>query len=280
MLVNMTKMLQECKSRNKAVIAFNVYNLETILAVFETANHLKTPVIIAFGEKDMSYAPMEVIACIVSKLSHETETPIALHLDHAQRSISVLRAIRCGFTSIMYDGSRLDLKANIKQTRSIVEMAQPVNISVEGELGWVKMQDEQYNEKMRACMTWPEHARLFVEKTGVDALAVAIGTAHGVYKGEPKLDLERLEEIAREVPNTPLVLHGCSGLSDELLKECIVRGVAKININTEISRTALRKASEVLSAPIDETMRFEHVLLDCRIEMARIIKHYLNLCSL
>jgi len=279
MLVNMSGILSETKRRGKAAVAFNVYNLETILAVLEASRELGTPVIVAFGEKYISYAPMDVISKMVKTLVCDSNIPIALHLDHAQSIASIVKAIKCGFTSVMFDGSRLDLKTNIKQTRRIVEIAQPAGISVEGELGYVTMQNEQNKDNIRANMTWPEHARLFVEKTGIDALAVAIGTVHGIYKGTPKLDFERLEEIAQEVPNTPLVLHGCSGLSDDILKECIGKGVAKLNINTELSMAALKKASDVLSKDLNEDFRFEHLLLDCRIEIARVAKHYLEVCS-
>jgi len=278
MLVDLGTLLQHAKKEKKAIGAFNVYNLETIMAVVEAGKKMNSPIIISFGEGYFSYAPIEAIAAVVKEICTKLEIPVVLHLDHAKELKSIARAIRCGFTSVMYDGSALPLHENILNTRNIVEYAHAVGVSVEGELGYMNNEDGSFElgVELEKGYTRPQDAAEYVKNTGIDALAIAVGNAHGIYKGTPTLDFTRLGEIEQKV-DIPLVLHGCSGIPDALIKQAISMGVCKINVNTEISTTAVRAAREFLGNHTEKSLRFETVLLDTRQKMTENIEAYIKL---
>jgi len=243
MLANLNDVLIPAREKGYAIGSFNVHNLETVQAVFNAATSLNLPVIIAFGEKVSHITDMQLIAKCVCVLASRTSLPIVLHLDHCKSEDLIVKAIQAGFTSVMYDGSGLKKSENIEKTATIVKIAHAAEVTVEAELGYVPAEDTgQTITEDR--LTGPEEAKEFVEKTGCDALAVAIGTIHGNYIGEPKIYHNRLKKIA-EVVSVPLVLHGGSGNTEKDLVLAINEGIAKININTEISNAAIKQLREI-----------------------------------
>ena len=280
MLTTLSTLLTEAKQEKKAVGAFNVYNLETILAVVEAANRLKSPVILSFGEGYFTHAPVEVIATIVKEICTPLDIQVALHLDHAKELTSIARAIRAGFTSVMYDGSALPLSENIQKTKYIVEYAHAVGVSVEGELGYMNNEDGTCEEglDLKKGYTRVQDAAAYVNGTGIDALAIAVGNAHGIYKGRPTLDFGRLDEIS-QAATVPIVLHGCSGIPDDYIKKAVSLGVAKINVNTEISTGAVMAAREFLTKNTEKGLRFETVLMDARHTMSATVERFIKLLS-
>ncbi|GHU74230.1 fructose-bisphosphate aldolase [Clostridia bacterium] len=212
-----------------AVCAFNVENMEMAQAVVEAAEALRSPVIIQTTSGTLKYSPPAVFAGIVHALAKASSVPIALHLDHGDSLERVRACLDAGYTSVMFDGSRLPFDENVDLTRRAVEMAG--GVPVEGEIGAVGGKEDGHSAQ--AALTDPDQAVEFARLTGVSALAVAIGTAHGVYKSEPRLDVELLDVIARRVP-VPIVLHGTSGISAGQVRECIAHGIRKVNVATEL----------------------------------------------
>lgn len=243
MLVNLNEVLIPARKMGYAIGSFNVYSLETIQVIFEAAAALHLPVIIAFREKDSTVADLQLIASCVQFLANRTSLPVVLHLDHCKSEKLIIKAIQAGFTSVMYDGSNLKYLENLKKTLRITEIAHTVEVTVEAELGNVPAVDEDLAIE-EGQLTKSKEAKRFVEETGCDALAVAVGTIHGNYRGKPKIYHERLKEIA-SVVSVPLVLHGGSGNTEEDLLLAIEEGVAKININTEISNAGVEQLNKI-----------------------------------
>jgi len=238
MLVNTKEILHNAQKNKYAVAAFNVYNLETVQAAITAAEKEGQPVIIALGERYFSTVDVEGFAALVKAMADKAHIPVALHLDHAYEKESIIRAIRCGFTSVMYDGSKFELEENIAYTKEIVEIAHMAGVSVEAEIGSVARGAFSDEEEGNGTLTDPQSAKEFVAATGVDFLAAAIGTVHGMYQGEAKIDLALLDEI-RTAVNIPLVLHGGSGTPEDILKKAIQLGICKVNVNTEVSMAAV-----------------------------------------
>ena len=233
-LVTSTEMFKKAYEGGYAVGAFNANNMEIVQAIVEAANRENSPVIMQASQGAIKYAGLEFITGIVKIAAQDSKVPVALHLDHGTDFDQVVRCIRSGFSSVMYDGSKLSLEENIRMTNKVLDMARPIGVSVEAELGKIGGTEEQVHVDAKDAMyTDPEEARYFVEKTGVESLAIAIGTAHGQYKGEPKLDFERLKKIKENI-KIPIVLHGCSGVPDESVQKAISLGVCKVNIDTNI----------------------------------------------
>jgi len=234
--------------------AFNANNLEIVQAIVEAAREEGAAVIIQASQGAIKYAGIEYITAMVRAAAEGLDIPMALHLDHGTDFGQVMRCIRHGFTSVMIDGSALPFEENVALTARVVEVAHAVGVSVEGELGRIGGTEDDVSVSDReATLTDPEEARRFVELTGVDCLAVAIGTAHGFYRGKPQLDFDRLKEI-RDAVDVPLVLHGASGVPDEDVRMAISLGIAKINIDTELRHafvSALRARLEELPREID-----------------------------
>lgn len=244
-LVAVHELLRKADKEGYAVGAFNANNMEIIQAIVKAAELENAPVIMQASQGAITYAGLEYITGIVRIAAENSKVPIALHLDHGTDFDQVVRCFRSGFSSVMYDGSKLPLEQNIAITNRVLEMARPVGVSVEAELGKIGGTEDHVSvSEKEARFTDPEEAKYFVEKTGVESLAVAIGTAHGQYKGEPKLDFDRLK-IIRELTGIPIVLHGSSGVPDEAVKQAIKLGVCKVNIDTNIREAfvgAMRKA--------------------------------------
>lgn len=222
------------KPEGWAVGAFNVHNMEDVQAVVWAAEELRAPVILLASESALRYAGARYIASIVKAAASEATIPMALQLDHGRDFDLIRECIEAGFTSIMYDGSHLPYAENVANTRRVVEMAKEYGLSVEGELGQIGGKEDHLEVASEdAALADPEQAAEFVELTGIDALAPAVGTVHGLYKGEPRVDLPRLARI-RELVSVPLVLHGGSDLPREVIEEAIAIGVAKINVGTDL----------------------------------------------
>ena len=232
MLVTTKEMLLKAQKGNYAVGAFNVENMEMVMAVIAAAEELNAPVIMQTTPSTVKYAGLDYYLANVATAAKNAKVPVAMHLDHGSSFSLAMQALRQGYTSIMIDGSHSVFEENIAITKSVVDACKPSNIPVEAELGKVGGKEDDLDGG-DGGYTDPKEALEFVQKTGVNSLAVAIGTAHGVYKGEPKLDLDRLVEISK-VEDVPLVLHGASGLSEEAVKESIKRGICKVNFATEL----------------------------------------------
>ncbi|MBP2072982.1 class II fructose-1,6-bisphosphate aldolase [Thermoanaerobacterium butyriciformans] len=233
-LVNTEKMLNDAKLNGYAVGAFNIHNLETLKAVVKAAFEMNSPLILQTTPGTIKHAGEDYIAAIAKVASEKYDIPIALHLDHGNSFDIVVRCLRVGYTSAMFDGSMLPYEQNVAATKKVVEIAHAAGVTVEAELGnIVGVEDDMYVNEDANAFTDPKMAVDFVEKTGVDSLAIAIGTAHGLYKGEVRLDFDRLKEI-RSLIDIPLVLHGASGVPDDLVRKAIELGINKLNIATEL----------------------------------------------
>lgn len=241
MLVTLREVLKDAQEKKYGVGLFNTVNLEMAKGVLAAAKELKSPVIIGTAEVLLPYASLEELAYFLVPMAKKASVPVVLHYDHGLTDKKIVEAMRLGFSSIMYDCSTDTYENNIARVAQMVKIADMFGASVEGELGHVGANDESAGDD--SIYTEPEQARDFAQRTGVDALAVAIGTAHGAYKEKPRLDIGRLAEISRTVP-VPLVLHGGSGLSDEDFKNCVANGISKINIFTDINCAAAKAAHD------------------------------------
>lgn len=247
MMVNFSALLQEARRGRFALGSFNVYNYETIRGVAEAGQELGYPTIVAFGEAYLPNMALEEVFALVNAMARRVNIPLILHLDHCKSFDNIVRAIAAGFTSVMFDGSGLPFEENLKQTAQIVKLAHAANVSVEAELGALAGGQFSNEEAGEEIYTNPEQAKRFVACTGIDALAVSIGTVHGMYKGTPRIDVGVLKKIAAVV-EIPLVLHGGSGTPEDVVRECIRNGIAKINVNTEISFYTVEQVKALLTS--------------------------------
>ena len=270
MLVTGLEILKKARAEGYGVGAFNVNNMEFLQAVLEAAEEQKSPVILALSEGAMKYGG-RALTLMAVELAKEARVPVAVHLDHGSSYESVLRALRAGFTSVMIDKSHEDFETNVGETKRVVEAAHALGVTVEAELGRLAGIEEHVAvDEKDALLTNPEEARIFMERTGADYLAVAIGTSHGAYKGKgrPFIDHPRLERIAKLVP-APLVLHGASAVPPELverfrasggeigeaagihpedIRKAISLGIAKINTDTDLRLAFTALIRETLKA--------------------------------
>jgi len=269
MLVTNRDLLIPARQGGYAVGAFNISNLETLLSVAEAAVEEKSPVIVAVTPSAIKYGGLSYLSKIVKTAGETVSVPMSLHLDHGESFDIVSKCVDAGFTSVMIDGSFLKFEENVTLTRRVVDLAHEKRVSVEAELGRLAGVEESTVEEKEAVLTDPNAAKEFVDRTGVDALAVAIGTSHGAYKfkAEPKLDFERLNLI-REKVNVPLVLHGASsvpqwiiekaskygaeltgarGIPEEHIQRAISLGISKINIDTDLRLAFTATVREVLA---------------------------------
>ena len=258
-LYTFNELLRPARQQGVAVAAINIANYETAVAVYEASELVKHPVIIQMYSRMFGNGKAEMLIPLLRKLAEKSSQPVAVHLDHGASLEQV------------QDGSNLPMEENIRITAEVVKLAKRAGVSTEAEIGHVAMGDEGH-------LTDPGEAKHFVEATGVDALAVAIGTAHGYYKVAPKLDIERCAAIAEALPETPLVLHGGSGTPMEDVKEVIKRGIAKINIATEFQDTFLKATEAELKKlegkfmPIDRFM--DPVREKCVAHAAKLMKEF------
>jgi len=269
MLVTNKDLMVPARRKAYGVGAFNVNNLESVLAVSEAAGEEKSPAIVAATPSAIKYGGLPYLAKIVKTAAESSPAPMSLHLDHGEDFDTVSKCISAGFTSVMIDGSHLKFEENIALTKRVVDLAHPKKVSVEAELGRLAGVEEKTVAEKEAILTDPDSAEEFVKRTGVDALAVAVGTSHGAYKfkAEPKLDFERLKIISEKV-DIPLVLHGASsvpkwiiekaakygaqlegakGIPEEHIQKAISLGIAKINIDTDLRLAFTATVREVLT---------------------------------
>lgn len=230
MLVNLNDILKKAQKEHYAVGLFNTTDTDMAEAAISAAEELNAPIIIGTAEVLLPFGELKLIAPSIIENAKRAKVPVAVHYDHGLTFDRCMEALKLGFSSIMFDGSALDDKENLAQTAQIVKIAHSFGATVEGEIGHVGTVDDGDAQDM---YTTPEEADAFVKATGVDALAIAIGTAHGAYKTNPKLDIERLKEIRAKI-DTPLVLHGGSGLTVSDFKNTIAEGIAKVNIFTDL----------------------------------------------
>ena len=230
-VVNLNALLKKAQEQKYAVCAFNVENMEMAQAVVMAAEELNAPVIIQTTPSTLRHAEPELFLANVKTLAECSTVPIVMHLDHGNSFELASRAYRAGYTSVMIDGSKYSLDQNIQLTQSVVAMCHPGNVSVEAELGCIGGKEDDLSGEN--IYTLPDEAERFVKETNIDALAIAIGTAHGVYKTKPNVSIARLKEI-REVVDIPLVLHGTSGVSDDVVRQCVDNGICKVNYATDL----------------------------------------------
>ncbi len=250
MLTNFNAMLADAYEKHYAVGSFNVYNFETMKGVVDAAKRMGVrAVIVAFGAKYLSNMTLEDAHSMAKTLSEENDLPVCLHLDHCSDPDVVYRAICAGFGSVMYDGSALPFAKNLENTRRVCQVAHTCGVSVEAELGSLAAGEASHEGSAsdREVYTDPKAAAEFVRETGVDALAVSVGTVHGLYKGTPNIRLDILKDI-NEACGIPLVLHGGSGIPEETISACIQSGITKINVNTEISHYTMERTAEIFAA--------------------------------
>jgi fructose-bisphosphate aldolase class II len=268
-LLTNKEVMEKARAGGYAVGAFNVNNMEIVQGIVEAAKEAKSPVIIAATPGAIKYAGLNYIVNLVKTASETSLVPMTLHLDHGTDFDIAWKCIGAGFTSVMIDGSLLKFEENIAVTKKVVDIAHPKGVSVEAELGRLAGVEEYTVDEREAILTDPNVAKEFVDRTGVDALAVAIGTSHGAYKfkGEPQLDFERLKEIKERV-DVLLVLHGASGvpewtiekarkygaelpgakgIPDESIRQAVSMGIAKINIDTDLRLALMSAIREVLA---------------------------------
>lgn len=278
-LVNTKQMLLDAQKNHYAIGAFNVENMEMMQAVITAAELEKLPVILQTTPSTLKYADTAVFAAMAEAMAKKATVPVAMHLDHGSSFELCEKAAKDGYTSLMIDGSKLPLEENIELAKKVVELAKSFAYAptVEAELGKLggKEDDLEVKDGEDMC-TDPQEAILFVEKSGVDSLAVAIGTAHGFYKGTPKLEFERLAAI-RDAVSVPLVLHGSSGVPDEDVKKAITLGVCKVNFATEL-RVAYTEAARKVIA--DESVYDPKKYGEkARENVIELVRHRMRICS-
>ena len=244
MLVTSQDMLKKAQEGGYAVGAFNVENMEMVQAVVSAAEELNSPVMLQTTSSTLKYASPELYFANAKAAAEAAKVPVCIHLDHGKDFDISMKCLRAGYTSIMIDGSHEEFEENIRMTKEVADVCKAMGIPCEGELGKVGGKEDDVVVE-GDTYTDPAEAKEFVERTGVTSLAVGIGTAHGVYKTTPVLNVERLSEI-REVVDIPLVLHGASGLSDEAVQECIRRGICKVNFATELRQAYTKAVQELL----------------------------------
>ncbi len=250
MLTTSRNLLLDAQKNGYAVGAFNVENMEMVQAVIEAAEEVKAPVILQTTPSTLKYADPELYFANACAAAAKASVPVVMHLDHGSSFALAMKAFRAGYTSIMIDGSKLSLEENIALSKAVADACHAGDVPVEAELGKVGGKEDDLVEGLDNPYTDPQEAVRFVEESGIDSLAVGIGTAHGIYKGEPNVNVQRLKEI-REVVSIPLVLHGTSGVPDETVRACIENGICKVNYATDLRVAFTRGVREVLKSDPD-----------------------------
>jgi len=248
MLVNLQEVLSYAEKNQCAIGSFNTPNLECIMAVLQNAEKYQIPVIIAHAQVHENVMPLETIGPVMVLCAKRANVPVCVHLDHGESLDYIEKALELGFTSVMYDGSRLSFEKNVENTLIAVKMARKYGAGVEAEIGVMgsSLESTEGAKGEKGIYTDPAVAGKFVEMTKVDALAASFGTVHGIYAEKPRLDFQRIEDI-KELTKTPLVMHGGSGLSREDYTTAITKGIRKINYYTYMSREAVFAAKELIN---------------------------------
>ena len=273
MLTNLKTILDVAYANKYAVGSFNGYNSETFRGIIEAGKETNTPIILAFGAKYLANFSLESAAALTKSLAEDLDIPVCLHLDHCADMDIVFRAIKAGFGSVMYDGSMLPYEQNLANTKKVCEVAHACGVSVEAELGSIAAGDKSHEGSAddKEVYTDPKLAKEFVEITKVDALAVSVGTVHGLYKGKPNIRFDILEEINKEV-GIPLVMHGGSGVPEEDILKSIANGISKINVNTEIATYVVEQTTKYLQ---EKQPHFSVLSLKQEEYVKEIVKKYI-----
>ena len=251
MLVNLDAVLKDAQKNHYAVGLFNTTDTDMLEAAIAAAEECRSPIVIGTAEVLLPFGDLKLIAPSILAAAKRATVPVVMHYDHGLTFDRCMEALRLGFSSIMFDGSAGDYEQNIKDTQEIVKIAHSYGVTVEGEIGHVG-QAATGDGDVADMYTTPEEAIAYVQATGVDALAIAIGTAHGAYKTKPKLDIDRLRAIRAKL-DTPLVLHGGSGLSDDDFKQSVAKGISKVNIFTDINSAFAKTAAAMYKPGMGQT---------------------------
>ena len=277
-LISTKEMLLKAQREGYAIPAFNIHNLETIQVVLQAASDLKSPVILAATPSTVKYANENYLLSIIEKGSKLNDIPLTFHLDHHENVEDIKNIIKLGCKSVMIDASKYEFKKNVEIVKDVVDFAHKHEATVEAELGKLGgVEDDLKVDEKDSFLTDPNEAYEFVKLTGVDSLAVAIGTAHGLYKSEPKLDFERLEKI-KNIVNVPLVLHGASGVPYEAVQTAIEKGICKVNIATELKIPFSNAIKEYFnenpnaSDPRQYIVPAKHAMYDVVVEKIKMCK--------
>lgn len=270
MLVTLKEILDLAEAGNFAVGAFNTPNLECIMAVIEAAEELKVPVIIQHAQVHEDLMPLSIIGPIMLDFAKKAKVPVCVHLDHGSSLAYVEQALELGFTSVMYDGSVLPFSGNVTNTKIAVNMAKEAGASVEAEIGCMGRTESGAGNNTGAeddtkIYTNPDEAKLFVEETGIDALACSFGTTHGIYLSEPKLDFSVVENV-RSKAKIPVVMHGGSGVKEEDFKTAIKKGVRKINYFTYMDKEGGATVCDYVRKTDENATVFYHDLIKIGIQ--------------
>jgi len=275
-LVSMNEFLPKAKANKFAVGQFNMNNLEFAQAIVDAAIEEQSPFIYGVSEGALKYMGIEFTVALAEAAAKKSGLPIALHLDHGSSFEVAMKCIRAGFSSVMFDGSHYTLEENIRLTKEVVRAAREMGVSVEGELGTIGgVEDDISVDEEHASLAKPEEAIRFYEETGVDCLAIAVGTAHGMYKGEVKIRYDIIEEVTSKIP-VPVVLHGGSGVPDEAIRKSIAAGVGKINVNTE-NQVACTNAIRKVLASNDTVYDPRKYLTPARDAMVAVVREKIRL---
>ncbi|SEJ19218.1 tagatose 1,6-diphosphate aldolase GatY/KbaY [Propionispira arboris] len=279
MLLSSREMLLKAQRDGYAVPAFNIHNMETLQVVVETAESMGSPVIIAGTPSTVeSYAGPVYIEAMAQAAAANCHVPIAIHMDHFEDPDVIKKNILIGFKSCMIDASKHVFKENIAIVKDIVEYAHRYDAVVEAELGVLGGQEDNLNVSEKDAMyTNPDDAVEFVTATGIDSLAVAIGTAHGLYKGEPKLDFDRLKEI-RDIVDIPLVLHGASDVPDHLVQKAISMGICKVNVATDL-KIPFANAVKAFFVENPDASDPRKYMTPGKVAMEAVVRHKITVCG-
>ncbi|HEY4391399.1 MAG TPA: class II fructose-1,6-bisphosphate aldolase [Paenibacillus sp.] len=277
-LISSTSMLQQARENGYAITAFNVHTLEMLQAVVEAASETNSPLIIQSTVGTVKHLGPEYIAAAATVAANQTGLPIALHLDHCTDFTTIIQCIRAGYTSVMIDASMLPFEENVQRTQSVMEVAAAAGVNVEAELGKVGgVEDDIVVDERDAMLADPDDCELFIERTKVLTLAPAIGTAHGIYKGEPNIDFERIAKIAEKV-EVPLVLHGGSGIPAEQVRKAVALGMSKMNVATEL-RIAFSNAIKDVFAKSPEENDPRKYMVPAKEAVKRLAIEKMELCG-
>lgn len=275
MVVSSARLMKRAEKENYAIPAFNIDNLESAMAVSEIMHEMRTPVIVQMIPRTLNYGGIAIYPAMMRELMADCPVDYALHLDHGSSLALAKKCVAGGFSSVMFDGSLMPFENNIKFTKEVTDFALPMDVSVEGELGTIGGKEEGDTD-LEASYTKVSEAEEFVRRTNVSTLAIGVGTAHGVYKGTPHINIERIKEIHAAI-DTPLVLHGASGLSDEVLKDCIAAGITKINFATEL-RQAYTNGIKAEFAKDPEVFDPKIYMRGAIDNIKEVLRHKINIC--
>lgn len=275
MVISSARLMKKASKEGYAIPAFNIDNLESAMAVSEIMHEMRLPVIVQMIPRTLNYGGVAIYPAMMRELMADCPVDYALHLDHGNSLALAQRCIASGFSSVMYDGSAMSFEDNVKYTKEVTDYALPMDVSVEGELGTIGGKEEGDTD-LEASYTSVSEAEEFVRRTNVSTLAIGVGTAHGIYKGEPKINVQRIKEI-HEAIDTPLVLHGASGLSDDVLRDCIAAGISKINFATELRQAYTNgiKAEFAKDPEVFDPKLYMRGAVDC---IKDVLRAKINIC--